>query len=898
MGMVGFCFRCMMRHPLILIALLLPLLLMACHSDDDKGMSRAATTAPVTLNDEVIIRFAIYEWQRGHYETLAAAFMQDNPGIHIQLVPIRVTQSSLSGVAETWQQLASTADVINLEPDRLATQVGLLRDLTPFIEADAGFQPDDFYPGLLAQYQWAGGIWGLTTAVSYQILFYNKTAFDRASLPYPQPDWTWEDFLAAARTLTIRESDSVTQWGFVQPWPNHLPFIEGRVPLIDETTILPKPRFDQPDVITAVRWYSDLHLVHQVIPYPNAPAHPLPDGEELIAHGQAAMWQGTSARWPQPDAQVSPGVVPYPVGESGDHTTPAFGEGLSMSAGTASPEATWQWMVFVSRQPPYNPDMTQLLPARRSVAESSGFWQTIHPELAAILPYAIDHSYARGWQPIHSLFLDALNTILTEAEPVEEALAGAQIQAQAVLTAPVAPVDALTVIGVTPDPASEGEVTITFVTSADESGLDVYETIAQRFQEIYTGIQVNIKTPTVGPETRGMPEMALEGDCFQWAPSLQDPRHLAAILSLEPFLDADPTFTTDDFYPSVLAPFTAEGQLWGLPMRATPLLVEYNKALFDAADIPYPQMGWTIDEFLATAVVLTQGEEDTKQYGFAEDPGFAPTILLLMLEHAGARLIDNSRLPPSVAFDDPATIQAMRRYAALYTEYEAAPVLRNFNQPWGPHLFNALREWNVLIDDGRVAMWPRFGGQFSPEERTSEMNVGVVPLPAASNGSRGSSVLTNVGYFISAHTEERQACWLWLTFLTGQPAVFATAHGLPARRSVAESDMYQQVVGADRAAVYLGLLAEASQPTAYHIFNDEASWLRWTTHWLTRAFGRIVAGEVTVEEALAMAQETADAYRTCVITSDALSDQGKQDDCAITADPTLPDFVFGLEKVP
>lgn len=56
----------------------------------------------------------------------------------------------------------------------------MIRDLKPFIDADASFRPDDFYPNTLKQYQWKGGTWGVPTTAEFQFIVYDKDVFDKA----------------------------------------------------------------------------------------------------------------------------------------------------------------------------------------------------------------------------------------------------------------------------------------------------------------------------------------------------------------------------------------------------------------------------------------------------------------------------------------------------------------------------------------------------------------------------------------------------------------------------------------------------------------------------------------------------------------------------------------------
>ena len=76
----------------------------------------------------------------------------------------------------------------------------------------------DLYPASVAHYQWKGEQYGLPRDWAARILYYNVDAFKRAGVPRPAPtwkdlSWTWNAFLEAARKLTIRSGDTVTQYG-------------------------------------------------------------------------------------------------------------------------------------------------------------------------------------------------------------------------------------------------------------------------------------------------------------------------------------------------------------------------------------------------------------------------------------------------------------------------------------------------------------------------------------------------------------------------------------------------------------------------------------------------------------------------------------------------------------
>jgi ABC-type glycerol-3-phosphate transport system substrate-binding protein len=161
-------------------------------------------------------------------------------------------------------------------------------------------------------------------------------------------------------------------------------------------------------------------------------------------------------------------------------------------------------------------------------------------------------------------------------------------------------------------------------------------------------------------------------------------------------------------------------------------------------------------------------------------------------------------------------------------------------------------------------------------EGESTLNTGVAPLPTGLNSANGSGFQTVTGYFISAQSTKRQACWTWISYLTQQSTL---ASGLPARKSVAESDEYRQREGAERVDAYLASINSGSRASFFQRLSDAENWLRFATSWLSDAYSRVVSGETTVDEALDAVQERVDTYRNCVIASEAYNDPEKMMQC-------------------
>ena len=62
------------------------------------------------------------------------------------------------------------------------------------------------------------------------------------------------------------------------------------------------------------------------------------------------------------------------------------------------------------------------------------------------------------------------------------------------------------------------------------------------------------------------------------------------------------------FGPKLLGAYNYDGVQYGLPTDLDLQLIYYNKDLFDAAGVSYPEAGWNWDDYLAISKALTQGE--------------------------------------------------------------------------------------------------------------------------------------------------------------------------------------------------------------------------------------------------------------------------------------------------
>jgi len=212
--------------------------------------------------------------------------------------------------------------------------------------------------------------------------------------------------------------------------------------------------------------------------------------------------------------------------------------------------------------------------------------------------------------------------------------------------------------------------TITFACPDVDKGY--YEELAQQFNEQYPHLTVELRSMSGGPlndiNTAGVNVLVVA----PWA--VGELQAEGAILNLDPFTEQDESFALSDFYPGTFELFSIEGRTWAVPGGLDVLVTFYNRDLFDQHGLPYPDVGWTWNDLLRSAVEIRDPDAGIYGYvtsGTTNEPSYLDAALLVYLH--GGRLFDSLQAPTRTTFDDPLTVEALEWYADLYHEYDVAP---------------------------------------------------------------------------------------------------------------------------------------------------------------------------------------------------------------------------------
>ncbi|MEM7537597.1 MAG: extracellular solute-binding protein [Chloroflexota bacterium] len=113
-------------------------------------------------------------------------------------------------------------------------------------------------------------------------------------------------------------------------------------------------------------------------------------------------------------------------------------------------------------------------------------------------------------------------------------------------------------------------------------------------------------------------------------------------ISIQDFVDSDEEFNVAGVWEESLRLYRFQGEQHGIPYDHGPMLIGYNKDIFDAAGMDYPDETWDMNKFREVANELTNLDGDQPQWGYtAENPAFGGTSGPSTLGGWGAQLLND-----------------------------------------------------------------------------------------------------------------------------------------------------------------------------------------------------------------------------------------------------------------
>jgi multiple sugar transport system substrate-binding protein len=228
------------------------------------------------------------------YQTLVDAFQAEHPEIVIELIHIP-SQSDYRKRLAADLAAGTPADVVLINYRRYAAFAvqGALEPLAPYLAKSELIAESDFYPQSIAPFTWNGQLMCIPQNLSSLVVYYNKSLFDQAGLPYPANDWTWTDFQQTAIALTqdTNEDGMIEQFGLgMEPSLIRLtPFVwQAGGEVVDNPAAPTQLALNSPEALRAAQYFVDLSVVYHVVP--NVDEEAAEESEARFINGTMAMF--------------------------------------------------------------------------------------------------------------------------------------------------------------------------------------------------------------------------------------------------------------------------------------------------------------------------------------------------------------------------------------------------------------------------------------------------------------------------------------------------------------------------------------------------------------------------------------------------------------------------------
>jgi sn-glycerol 3-phosphate transport system substrate-binding protein len=381
-------------------------------------------------------------------ESLTQEYMAANPGINIDAVYAGSYQDTIAKVITAARggnapqlSVALSVDMFTLIDE------DLILPFDDFIKTDEDRAwLNSFYPAFMENSQTGGKTYGIPFQRSTPVLYWNKEAFADAGLDPNVPPATWEEMVEMGKKLVKKdENGNVTQWGVRIP-TSGFPYWLFQGLTTQNDVILAnsdgnKTNFDDPKVVEALEYLVSLSTEHGVMEPGIVEWGATP---KAFFEGQTAMMWTTTGNLTnvRKNAPFDFGVGMLPANKR--RGAPTGGGNFYLFKGTSEeqlsaavdfikwitePEQAAKWTMATGYVAPR--------PATWETETMKKYAEEFPPVLVARdqLEFAVAELSTYENQRVTRIFNDALAAAITGQKGAAEALAEAQAQADAILSA-------------------------------------------------------------------------------------------------------------------------------------------------------------------------------------------------------------------------------------------------------------------------------------------------------------------------------------------------------------------------------------------------------------------------------------------------------------------------------
>ena len=370
----------------------------------------------------------------------------------------------------------------------------------------------------------------------------------------------------------------------------------------------------------------------------------------------------------------------------------------------------------------------------------------------------------------------------------------------------------LCVLGVGP---TQAETSLTYMMWGDPPEIAVWEQLVAAFQVTNPDIRIKVEVADWDSYWNKLRVQTAGGDApdvfAMDGPIYPDWQSRGTLLNLQSYIDADPD-ALNGVYAGPLTTYKMPDGYYGLPRDFQTIVMYYNKPMFDAAGIAYPDDTWTTDDFRAAAAKLTQdkdGDGKIDQWGVSTEVWDMEPFWGPMVYNHGGDIISadhtHTLMTEGPARDAFAFINAMMAEDKSLMSAE-------MQESYGNDAFAA----------GVAAM--TFSGHWLiPSYNTLPFDWQVAPFP---KGPAGRATLVNsAGIVIGAGSAHPAEAWKFVRFVVsaeGQSILTSLGFAIPVNEAVATGPIYLQQSNKGNHQVFVDALAYAHPKPSFKGYEEWA----------------------------------------------------------------------------
>jgi multiple sugar transport system substrate-binding protein len=307
----------------------------------------------------------------------------------------------------------------------------------------------------------------------------------------------------------------------------------------------------------------------------------------------------------------------------------------------------------------------------------------------------------------------------------------------------------------------------------------MYEELAKEFKSEYPHVDVEVMMIPFADYQQKLSIMLASKTApdIGWLAERMIPQFLESgqLIDISESVTGDAAYDFADIYPSTLELFTKGDELYGIPFSTPPILMYFNKNLFEGKGLKtpselYAEGNWNYEEFLKASKAIADPSQGVYGVRLVRDwKNWSDGLLPLIWSH-GAEVFNAEGT--SFTLNSPQGQEALQLYSDMLFKDNVHP------KPGD----------EIAFDSGKIGMYTDRYSYVSKARPITDFEWDIAPMPEGMSG-RGTS-LGYAGYsvFETEHPEEATA---FLKFVTNAQSMGVTSQFfVPSRKSVLESDVF------------------------------------------------------------------------------------------------------------